>query len=208
MYELFLFSVSQCWKIFQVENKAHLPNSNSTQCREVRRYAVVALTNLTFGNASVKSYLCSFPGFVEIMVNQLECNWENLRKATAHLFRNLAWKADKSAKSILSESKVVHVLLLAAMSVGSRALVETPMGTSVEPNREDESTLKVILSALWNLSAHCKKNKSDVCSQEAALVFLVQLLRSKSTAVVENGGGILRNISSFIATCQQGEDFR
>ena len=98
--------------------------------------------------------------------------------------------------------------MLAAMSVGSRSLIETALGASVEPNREDESTLKVILSALWNLSAHCKKNKSDVCSQEQALVFLVQLLRSKSTAVVENGGGILRNISSFIATCPQGEEFR
>ena len=72
---------------------------------------MVALTNLTFGNASVKSYLASFPGFVEIMVNQLECHWENLRKATAHLFRNLAWKADKGSKSILAESKVVQVLL-------------------------------------------------------------------------------------------------
>ena len=70
------------------------------------------------------------------------------------------------------------------------------------------SPLQVILSALWNLSAHCKKNKSDVCSLEGSLVFLVQLLRSKSTAVVENGGGILRNISSFIATCPQGEQYR
>ena len=68
--------------------------------------------------------------------------------------------------------------------------------------------LQVILSALWNLSAHCKKNKSDVCSLEGSLVFLVQLLRSKSTAVVENGGGILRNISSFIATSPQGEQYR
>jgi hypothetical protein len=37
----------------------------------------------------------------------------------------------------------------------------------------------VILSALWNLSAHCKKNKADVCSIEGSLVFLVQLLRSR-----------------------------
>jgi 3-dehydroquinate synthetase len=31
---------------------------------------------------------------------------------------------------------------------------------------------------------------------------------SRSTAIVENGGGILRNISSFIATCSQGEEYR
>ena len=66
----------------------------------------------------------------------------------------------------------------------------------------------MVLSALWNLSAHCKKNKSDVCSAPDSLAFLVQLLRSKSTAVVENGGGILRNISSYIATCPQGKEFR
>ena len=60
---------------------------------------MVALTNLTFGNATIKSYLCSFPGFVDTMVGQLDTSgWENLRKATAHLFRNLAWKADKSSK--------------------------------------------------------------------------------------------------------------
>jgi hypothetical protein len=30
----------------------------------------------------------------------------------------------------------------------------------------------------------------------------------RSTAIVENGGGILRNISSFIATCPEGEEYR
>jgi len=194
-------------ELIQVENRAHSPTGPCHQCREVRRYAVVALTNLTFGNASIKSYLCSFPGFVEIMVGQLDSNWENLRKATAHLFRNLAWKADKSSKSVLSESKVVSVLMMAAMSVSARSLVETPMGSAVEPGR-DEPTLKVILSALWNLSAHCRKNKSDVCGIIGSLIFLVQLLRSRSTAVVENGGGILRNVSSYIATSQQGEEYR
>ena len=126
-----------------MENKTHTPNGSCTQCREVRRYAVVALTNLTFGNASVKSYLCSFPGFVDIMVHQLECSWENLRKATAHLFRNLAWKADKAAKSILSESQVVTVLMMAAVSTAARSMQDTPAGLSVEPSKEEESTLKV-----------------------------------------------------------------
>ena len=213
-------------ELIQVESSAHSA-SGPAQCREVRRYAVVALTNLTFGNASIKSFLCSFPGFVEIMVGQLQCNWENLRKATAHLFRNLAWKADKASKAVLSESGVVSVLMVAAMSVSARSLLDTPAGLAVEPGRE-EPTLKVILSALWNLSAHCRKNKSDVCGMEGSLVFLTQLLRSRSTAIVEvnivlqniwpalpsliivnqNGGGILRNVSSYIATSQQGEEFR
>ena len=34
------------------------------------------------------------------MVGQLESPFETLRKATAHLFRNLAWKADKNSKQV------------------------------------------------------------------------------------------------------------
>ena len=69
-------------------------------CSEVRRYAVVALTNLTFGNQNIKSFLCSSAGFVPAMVRQLgdASSPDGLRKATAHLFRNLAWKADRASK--------------------------------------------------------------------------------------------------------------
>merc|ERR1719210_2596883 len=132
-------------ELIQGEHASH--SGPSPSCREVRRYAVVALTNLTFGNATIKSYLCSFPGFVDTMVGQLDTSgWENLRKATAHLFRNLAWKADKTSKSILSESQVVNVLMMAAMTTAVRSLVDTSGGLSVEPSKEEESTLKVILS--------------------------------------------------------------
>lgn len=66
-----------------------------------------------------------------------------------------------------------------------------------------ESTLKSILSALWNLSAHCSTNKMDICAVEGALAFLVDMLSfnapSKTLAIVENAGGILRNVSSHIA---------
>ena len=42
-----------------------------------------------------------------------------------------------------------------------------------------------------------------------ALAFLVSLLKHKSPAIVENGGGILRNISSFIAQAPDaGENYR
>jgi len=44
---------------------------------------------------------------------------------------------------------VVGVLLMAAIQVWSNC----------EDEGKEESTLKVILSALWNLSAHCRKNK-------------------------------------------------
>ena len=72
----------------------------------------------------------------------------------------------------------------------------------------NSALLKVILSALWNLSSHCRKNKEDICSINGALAFLVNLLRHKSPAIVENGGGILRNVSSFIAISTEGDNYR
>lgn len=67
-----------------------------------------------------------------------------------------------------------------------------------------ESTLKSVLSALWNLSAHCTENKADICAVDGALAFLVGTLTHRShtntLAIIESGGGILRNVSSLIAT--------
>ena len=179
--------LSYAYHLLQVEHGVHPPGN--AVCREVRRYAVVALTNLTFGNTGIKSYLCQvgktiitsfqqktfalyrlsfrrifffhvhldcspfhafsltflkliscflrkicfnsssklhigishtvfqygvtwqescssssptfwnpywellcacvqFPGLVDILVGQLDSPWDNLRKATAHLFRH------------------------------------------------------------------------------------------------------------------------
>ena len=48
----------------KVEYASH--SGPSPSCCEVRRYAGgVALTNLTFSNATIKSYHCSFPQVVE-----------------------------------------------------------------------------------------------------------------------------------------------
>lgn len=67
-----------------------------------------------------------------------------------------------------------------------------------------ESTLKSVLSALWNLSAHSTENKMAICSVDGALGFLVSTLtyhcQTNSLAIIESGGGILRNVSSLIAT--------
>ena len=47
-----------------------------------------------------------------------------------------------------------------AMRLASPHLVVTARGRTVEPGPGPrEQTLKVVLSALWNLSAHCRKNK-------------------------------------------------
>ena len=167
----------------------------------------MALTNLTFGNSSIKSYLCTLPTFIAIMADHLESSSENLRKATSHLFRNLAWKADRASKLVLRDSGVVNILISSAMRLAAESMVVTQKGRTVEPGKS-EQTLKVILSAVWNLSAHCRKNKADICEETGSLVFLVELLRSSSQTLVENGGGILRNISSYIASSKQGEEYR
>jgi len=70
-----------------------------------------------------------------------------------------------------------------------------------------ESTLKSVLSALWNLSAHCSDNKAELCAVGGALGFLARALAqrgpaSAALAVVESAGGILRNVSSLVATNQ------
>lgn len=81
-------------------------------------------------------------------------------------------------------------------------------GLTPPPPRQ-ESTLKSVLSALWNLSAHSTENKAAICGVEGALGFLVSTLtykcQSNSLAIIESGGGILRNVSSLIAT---REDYR
>lgn len=110
---------------------------------------------------------------------------------TASVLRNLSWRADTSSKGALREVGAVPGLMRAAMDA------------------QKESTLKSILSALWNLSAHCSVNKVDICVVPGALPFLVSMLTyqapSKTLAIVENAGGILRNISSHIAV---REDYR
>ena len=157
----------------------------------MRRYACMALTNLTFGDGTNKALLCSMKSCMLALVSQLNSYNEDLRQVAASVLRNLSWRADLASKKTLREVGAVTALMQAAMEV------------------KKESTLKSILSALWNLSAHCSENKADICSVDSSLPFLVSTLiyksPSKTLAIIENGGGILRNISSHIAV---REDYR
>ncbi|RZC39628.1 uncharacterized protein BDFB_011539, partial [Asbolus verrucosus] len=167
------------------EHVNHGSTADEAHCILMRRYACMALTNLTFGDSGNKALLCSFREFMRALVIQLQSPSDELRQVTASVLRNLSWRADSSSKEILREVGSVTGLMKSAML----------------DNREN--TLKSILSALWNLSAHCTENKSEICSVEGALGFLVDMLTyktpSKSLAIIENSGGILRNISSQIA---------
>lgn len=178
-------------ELIEMDHAAHGSECDDPNCVTLRRYAGMALTNLTFGDGNNKALLCSFREFMKALVAQLRSPSDDLRQVTASVLRNLSWRADSSSKETLREVGAVVGLTMAAME------------------GRKESTLKSILSALWNLSAHCSTNKIDICAVEGALAFLVDMLSykapSKTLAIVENAGGILRNVSSHIAV---REDYR
>lgn len=177
-------------ELLQVDHEVH---ANTTEQYNItmRRYACMALTNLTFGDGTNKALLCSMRGVMDALIAQLHSTNEDLCQVAASVLRNLSWRADLASKKMLREVGAVTTLMRAAMRV------------------QKESTLKSILSALWNLSAHCSENKADICTVEGAVEFLVSTLTykspSKTLAIIENGGGVLRNVSSHIAV---REDYR
>lgn len=171
--------------LIQLDHAVHGSCSADSNCVTMRRYAGMCLTNLTFGDGNNKALLCSNKNFMRALVDQVNSNSEELVPVTASVIRNLSWRADANMKEVLNEIGTVKILTLAAMKCSQ------------------ESTLKAILSALWNLSNHCSKNKAEFCEINGAMEFLVDMLSydaaSKTTAVIENAGGILRNISTHIA---------
>ncbi|KAL4703837.1 hypothetical protein ACJJTC_016804 [Scirpophaga incertulas] len=170
---------------------AHGSSTDDNTCLTMRKYAGMTLTNLTFGDGNNKSLLCSFKEFMLALVEQLESPNDDMRQVTAAVLRNLSWRADTNSKLVLREVGAVKGLTKAAMTC------------------QKEATLKSVLSALWNLTAHCSMNKVALCSVGGALGFLVDMLSynspTKTLAIVENAGGIMRNVSSHIAV---REDYR
>lgn len=79
---------------------------------------------------------------------------------------------------------------------------------------KDIKTLKALLEPLLNLTAHCTPNKVDFCKVDGVLDFLISKLATSTSittssnpqlnptelAIVENSGGILRNVSSYLVT--------
>lgn len=172
-------------KLIQLDHAVHGAISTDSNCITMRRYAGMCLTNLTFGDGNNKALLCSNKNFMRALVDQINSNSDELVQVTASVIRNLSWRADANMKEVLNEIATVTILTLAAMKCSQ------------------ENTLKAILSALWNLSNHCAKNKAEFCEISGAIEFLVDMLSyeaaSKTTNVIENAGGILRNVSTHIA---------
>ncbi|EDV53901.1 adenomatous polyposis coli homolog [Drosophila erecta] len=176
--------------LVHLDHAVHGPATGREQCNALRSYGLMALTNLTFGDENVhnKSYLCGQRQFMEVVIAQLNTAPDELLQVLAGVLRNLSWRADKHMKTIFNELGTVTSLARAAMQ------------------NKNENTLKAILSALWNLSAHCSTNKAEFCAVDGALSFLVGMLSyegpSKTLKIIENAGGILRNVSSHIAVCE------
>lgn len=177
--------------LVHLDHAVHGPKPENQCCNSLRRFALMALTNLTFGDENNKALLCSQKLFMEALVAQLDSAPDDLLQVTASVLRNLSWRADAQMKAVLNEIGTVTALAKAAMK------------------NKCENTLKAILSALWNLSAHCSTNKAEFCAVEGALSFIVCMLTyegpSKTLKIIENAGGILRNVSSHIAV---REDYR
>lgn len=175
--------------LVHLDHAVHGPKPENQCCNSLRRFALMALTNLTFGDENNKALLCSQKLFMEALVAQLDSAPDDLLQVTASVLRNLSWRADAQMKSVLNEIGTVTALTKAAMK------------------NKCENTLKAILSALWNLSAHCSTNKAEFCAVEGALSFIVRMLTyegpSKTLKIIENAGGILRNVSSHIAVREE-----
>ena len=66
---------------------------------------------------------------------------QDVVRVVVSLFRNLSWRASSQTKQNLAQCQVCSVLI----DVGRRC--------------SDASTMKVLTSSLWNLSAHNAANK-------------------------------------------------
>ncbi|KRZ72785.1 Adenomatous polyposis coli protein [Trichinella papuae] len=158
------------------------PPENHILCR---KYIGMTLTNLTFGAARSKQVLCGNMNFLRTVNEQIRSNDDDLKQVFASVLRNLSWKAEDSSKAALQQNHTVALLTEAAM------------------RSKKETTLKSILSALWNLTSHCAENQMEVCTVPQAVQFLALTLKRSTAAgnnaIVENCGGILRNISACIA---------
>ncbi|KAL4132827.1 hypothetical protein QTP88_009918 [Uroleucon formosanum] len=182
-------------RLIQVDHEVHGSEpdlESNSECVTLRRYAGMALTNLTFGDATTKTLLCSFKQFLKVLILQLQIQCEDLRQVTASVLRNLSWRADPLSKEILRDVGAVKALMEASMKANK------------------ETTMKSFLSALWNFSAHSPENKEEICKVEGAIEFLIKTLSGtspfKSVTIIENAGGILRNISCVIASHEEYRD--
>lgn len=149
--------------------------------------ALNILVNLTYGDVESKSTLCQIPYFLAALVHHIRHGNEAVIASAAQILRNLSWRASKAVKTAIGDSEVAVALC--------RALERVQI----------EATLQHVTSALWNLSAHSLDLRERMCLSPTTIPMLVKLLSydsssaSGSLTVIENIGGILRNLSAIIS---------
>lgn len=166
---------------------------DKTICLSSKAVTVVisVLINLTYGDVSNKTVLCMFPDFLKALMFHIKQQNEAITSAGAQVLRNLSWRASREIKEALLKCGASVILMGAIDHV------------------KEETTIQHITSALWNLSAHSFENRHKICSSYFGIEQLVDLLSynspSGTTAVVENVGGTLKNLSVVI---MQEEEYR
>lgn len=171
----------------------HLPKTQDRKLvghnSEVLAITITVLINLTYGDVNNKVVLCNIPSFLDALMGQISLFNEQVMSKGAQVLRNLSCKATPEIKDFLFKCNAVVVLMEAVDCANA------------------ETTIQHITSALWNLSAHSLDNRYKVCQAKNGIEILVGLLSynspSGSNAVIENVGGVLRNLSNVIS--QEGK---
>lgn len=152
---------------------------------------ITILINLTYGDINNKIILCNIPNFLNALMYHLYSLDEQIMSKGAQVLRNLSCKATPEIKECLNKCNAAV------------ALMEAVDGANSEP------TIQHITSALWNISAHSIDNRHKVCRTKNGIETLVGLLSynspSGATVIIENVGGVLRNLSNVIS---QEEGYR
>ncbi len=142
------------------------------------------LINLTYGDGKNKSTLCQMTDCLKSLMFHLRQQNETIAAAGAQVLRNLSWRATPDTKAALLKCNAGEALMSAVKHV------------------KGETTIQHITSALWNLSAHSVENRHKICSSSSGILTLIDLLSynspSGTTVVVENVGGIIKNLSVVI----------
>ena len=184
------------YRLLAVQMKGSARHGEKKVCHSSKIVTVIIsiLINLTYGDVNNKSTLCAFQMFLKALIYHVYLQNESIIASAAQVLRNLSWRATPDIK----ETLLFHDAAVALMAAVDYC--------------KEETTLQYITSALWNLSAHSLESRERISSTQNAIRQLVNLLSynspSGTTSVVENVGGILKNLSVVIKDERYRKKFR
>ena len=184
------------YRLLAVQKKAGGRHGEKKICHSSKIVTVIIsiLINLTCGDVNNKSILCACQDFLKALVYHVRLQNESIIASAAQVMRNLSWRATPDIKDALLYYHA-SVALMSAVDYCN-----------------DEATIQYITSALWNMSAHSLESRESISSAPNGILQLVNLLSynspSGTTSVVENVGGILKNLSVVIKDERYRKQFR